>query len=278
MKKLVLGIIMLGLISLSYAQYGRIIEYKKTTWNELKKSKLYVVYEDEGNSEYDKKLKESIDLNWKISEVEFINYDKYENIQKDESNFFLISVNLTKTESGRYDQELSYSYLIKGYKKGAKKGDISNFPQLAAIQTGDDAREVYIPLLIKNLNNNIEKVISGNIKSVGDNLKMIKSNKSKIKQKPLYVLKLDLNDKIKSATDIKKDYVGKVFVVTKEELYKKIIAGENINVFLTTRSATKSWVHVYNAKSGDELYSSFNLISKKWPAGIIPYHYKKWNK
>ena len=242
MKRLVLGLILFGLISVKYGQYGALVEYKKTTWAELKTSKLYVVYEDDGNSNYDKALKEAIVSNWTFSEVEYINYDKYEEIQKDESNFFLLSVDFTKTESGRYNQELSYLYLIRGYKKGAKKGDISNFPRLATLQTGESNREAYITLLIKHLDLSINQVMSGKIKSLGDNTKQLNANRSKIKSKMLYVLDTDLNSKVKSISDIKSGYVGKISVVSKEELSKHIKAGEDVNVFFCARSSAKSFV------------------------------------
>lgn len=269
---------MLGIFSISYGQYGSVVDYRKETWGKVKKSKIYVVFEDEGNSDYDKALKEAITTNWDFSPVEFINYSKYEALQKDESNYFMLTVDFTKSEAGRYDMNLRYTYIISGYEKGAKKGDISKFPQLAALQTGENTRETYMPLLIKHLNKKVKDVYSGKVQKLGDNTKMLNDNRGKIKTKPLYILEGDLNDKVKSVEDIKSGYSGEVYVVSQEELAKKIKSQEDINVFFCARSSTKSFVHIYNAKTGVEYYNSFNLIAKKWPAGIIPYHYKKWNK
>ena len=278
MKKILLGMLMLGLLSTSYAQYGVIVDYKKETWKELKKKTLYVVYDDEGTSTYDKALKEAVTSNWNFNEVEFINYSSYEEKQKVETNFFLLSVNQTVSAAGRYNESLSYMYIIRGYKKGAKKGDISRFPQLAAVQSGSNDREIYLPLLIKHLNKSIDEVVSGKITSLGANTKKLNVNKRKVKSKRLYLLESDLNGKIKTEADLKEGYVGEVSVISKEELANKIKAGEDAHVFFCARSSTKSYVHIYNAKTGEEYYNSFNLVSKKWPAGIIPYHFKKWNK
>ena len=278
MKKILLGITMTVLMSTAYSQYGVMVDYKKETWSKLKNGKLYVVYEGGGTSEYDKALKEALDSNWKFSNFECIDYAKFEELQKMESNFFLLSVDVTKSKAGRSTQNLSYMYIVSGHKKGAKKGDISNFPQLAAMQTGNLAQETYLPLLIKHLNRSVEQVALGKLRSLGDNTKKLNANRSKIKRKPLYILDIDLNNKITSVADIKKSYSGKVYVVSQEELAAKIKSGEEVNVFFCARSSSKSYVHVYNTATGDEYYNSFNLISKKWPAGIIPYHFKKWNK
>lgn len=278
MKRIVLGLLMSIILSVSYGQYGVIVDYKKETWSEVKKNKLYVVYEEGGSSSYDKALKEALTANWKFCDVEYIKYEKYEELQKIETNFFMISVDFTATQAGRYNENLSYMYIIRGYKKGAKKGDISRFPQLAAMQTGDLSRETYLPVLIKHLNKSVEEVSLGKIKSLGDNTKRLNSNKSKVKSKTLFLLKTDLNDKITSEEDIKENYVGKVKVISKEELSNKIKVGEDVHILFCARSSTKSYLHVYNANTGEEYYNSFNLVTKKWPAGIIPYHFKKWNK
>jgi hypothetical protein len=275
MKRIGLGLLMSIILSVSY---GQLMDYKKKTWSELKENTLYVVLEEEGNSTYDKALKEAVDLNWKFSQVEYVDYDQFETLQKDEHNFFLLSVDFTLSKTGRYDENQSLVMIVKGYKRGAKKGDISNFPKLATLQTGNLAREPYLPLLIKYLDTNINQAISGTVTSIMENAKKVKGFKSKIKKKPLYLLESDLNDKITSVADIKKDYIGEVSIISKEELTDKIKAGEDINVFFCTKSSTKSYVHIYNAATGEEYYNSFNLITKKWPAGIIPYHFKKWNK
>ena len=275
MKRIGLGLLMSIILSVSY---GQLMDYKKKTWSELKENSLYVVLEEEGNSTYDKALKEAVDLNWKFSQVEYVDYDQFETLQKDEHNFFLLSVDFTLSKTGRYDENQSLVMIVKGYKRGAKKGDISNFPKLATLQTGNLAREPYLPLLIKYLDTNINQAISGTVTSIMENAKKVKGFKSKIKKKPLYLLESDLNDKITSVADIKKDYIGEVSIISKEELTDKIKAGEDINVFFCTKSSTKSYVHIYNAATGEEYYNSFNLITKKWPAGIIPYHFKKWNK
>tara|TARA_B100000809_G_scaffold233571_1_gene250378 strand:- start:526 stop:1353 length:828 start_codon:yes stop_codon:yes gene_type:complete len=275
MRRIVLGLMMSMFLSVSY---GQLIDYKKETWAEVKKSKLYVVYEEGGTSAYDKALKEAVDLNWKFSQVEYVDYDQFEILQKDKHNFFLLSVDYTLSKTGRYDENQSIVLIVRGFKRGAKKGDISNFPKLAILQTGNLDREPYLPLLIKYLDTNIDQVISGKVTSIMGNAKKVKSFKSKIKKKTLYLLESDLNDKIKTVADIKKDYVGEVSIISKAELTNKIKAGDDINVFFFTKSSTKSYVHIYNAATGEEYYNSFNLITKKWPAGIIPYHFKKWNK
>lgn len=278
MKKLGLVLLMSFVMSFSYGQYGVIVDYKTNTWNKVKNDKLYVVYEEDGNSTYDKALKEALTANWSFSAVEYINYEKYQELQKIETNFFMLSVDQTTTKPGRYNEDLSYIYIIKGNKKGSKNGDISNFYKLASVQSGDISRETYLPVLIKHLNKSIVEVVQGKIKSLGDNTKKLNANKSKIKDKPLYLLQSDLNDKITSEQDIKEYYKGEVKIISIEELSQRIKDGEDINILFCTRSTTKSYLHIYNAKTGKEYYNAFNLISNKYPAGLISFHLKKWNK
>lgn len=275
MRRIVLGLIMSMFLSVSY---GQLVDYKKETWDELKNSKLYVVYEEEGTSAYDIALKEAVDLNWKLSQVEYIDYDKFVILQKDKQNFFLISVNLSSEKSFYYTEEQSLVYLVRGYKKGAKKGDIGNFPKLATFQTGNIDSKIYLPLLIKNLNSNINLAVSGEVTSFVEYMKKVKSNTSEIKKKPVYILESDLNTKITSLEDIKKYYKGEVIILSKDELANKIKIGEDINIFYCSRTIGYSYVHIYNAATGIEYYSLYMGINKNMPAGIIPFHLKKWNK
>tara|TARA_B110000285_G_scaffold216797_1_gene264440 strand:- start:401 stop:1237 length:837 start_codon:yes stop_codon:yes gene_type:complete len=278
MKKLGLALLMSLLMSASYGQYGVIVDYKKDSWNNVKNNKLHVVYEEEGASSYDKALTAALSGNWNFNEIEFITYEEYEELQKIETNFFMISVDFTSTQVGRYNENLSYIYIIKGNKKGAKKGDISHFYKLASIQSGDISREIYLPVLIKHLNKSIEEVVASEIKSLGDNTKKLNVNRSKIKDNPLYLLNSDLNDRITSEQDIKEHYKGEVKIISREELSQKIKDSEDINILFCARSTTKSYLHIYSAKTGEEYYNAFNMVTNKYPAGLISFHLKKWNK
>jgi hypothetical protein len=278
MKKFIAFLIFICSVSSVFSQWGSSADFSHDTWNAFKGSKLYVVLQ--GSEEYDNALKGAFEKFWTFNKYEFINLDKYNELKKSPANFFLAMVKLTRTKDYN-DQDYMYLFVMRGSKNGKPQyGDPLADLQLTGgegILTGEyPIPVIQLPVFVKYMQWYANLVTSGKISSGGDLKKLVNGSSSKIKFKPLYVLDSDLNKKIKSEADIKKEYPGKVHVVTEAELKEIIEADSDVHLFFCVKSESKAWDYVYNVKTGQLLYYGSNVISNAWPAGMIPYHYKDW--
>jgi hypothetical protein len=278
MKQIMTFLIFICSVSCAFCQWSGKADFERETWNAFKRAKLYVVLP--GGEEIDSALKTSVEKFWTFNKYEFVDMDKYNELKKSPANFFLTLIKLARTKN-YYEQDYMYLFLMKGSKNGKPQ---YNDP-LADLQlTGseDISSGEYVipttqmPVLIKYIQWYANLVTSGKISSSGDLKRMVNESSPKIKSKPLYVLDSDLNKKIKSEADIKKEYPGQVHVVTEGELEEIIAADSDVHLFFCVKSDSKAWDYVYNVKTGQLLYYGSNVISSAWPAGMIPYHYKDW--
>lgn len=277
MKKIIVGLLLMSSFSVLFSQElgPRKLNYDKKALEGLKKAKTYIVL---GNgAEFDTAMVSAIKQYWKFNDYEFIDSDKYKELQIFSTNYFLFVTNIEvigQIGSGTY----RYLYLSQGN----KLGQLHYHPPLAVVLIGGDAgkEEIQLPIFIKNIQSYCDLVQNGTVKSLKGYRKIIQSKTSTIKTKKLYVLENDLNYKIKSANDIKKGgYIGEVDVISESELDELIKKEEDVNIFFNVHNEflRRSSALVYNVKSGETLYASYNVVSNTWPKGIIFYHYKKWN-
>lgn len=276
MKKIFLALIFICSVLYSFGQ-GRInkFDFEKSNWDAFKNGKVYVVL-GQNNPSYDSILVSSFKKYWKFNKFEFINADKYAMIQTSPSNFFLITSNIEISGQNGYST-LSYLYISQGN----KLGQLQYFTPLTNIQIGCETTntKIELPVFIKNLDWYCNLVYSGKVTSKKMYDKLVDGNLSQIKSKPLYILDTDLNNRVKSVEDIRKDYTGKVYVVSEKEMAEIINKDEDANIFFCVGSIglKKAFDYVYSIKTGEKLYDGFNIISTLWPSGIIYYHYKNWN-
>lgn len=273
--------IALTLLSISWlctnSQTYAIKNYDISIWEDLKHQKLHVVNEIDGESSYDLSLAKALNENWNFNSLEFISYDQFEEMQRMEHHFFLVSEAVYKNQLTNSLDSISHIHLIKGYRFGAKPGDFGRFPLLASVKVGEIDRKTYLPIMVKHLNKKIDDITSGRIKSFNDNSRLINKKKKYLKDFTIYVHEKDLNNKIKSIEDIKMYYKGPIEVVNQKQLNEIIKTDKECNIVFAVGSASKFYLHVYNNKTGEEYYNSHNYISKRWPRGLISHHLKKWN-
>ena len=278
MKKVILLLIFIWNASSAFSQWGSKADFERETWNAFNSAKLYVVLL--GSEEIDNALRSAFEKFWTFNKYEFIDLNKYNELKKSPANFFLALIKLTRTKDYN-DQDYMYLFLMRGSKNGKPQyNDPLADLQLTGsedILSGEYMLPVtQMPVLIKYMQWYANLVTSGKISDGGDLKKLVNGSSSKIKSKPLYVLDSDLNKKIKSEADIKKEYPGEVHVVTEGELEEIIESNDDVHLFFCVKSDSKAWDYVYNIKTGQLLYYGSNVISSAWPAGMIPYHYKDW--
>ena len=250
MKNLILGLLLSISISNVFGQWSGKSDFDASNWKQFKNGKLYVVFQENGESVYDKALKNVFNQNWAFNDVEFINTNRYEELNTDPSNFFFLTINLHRTKSKSGIEYLNQDFIYFFMSQGHKKGKIQYLPPLADIQaeaTGDNLM-TFMPVYIRYLQWYSNMITQGKITKATDFKKILKENRSKITNKPLYVLESDLNEKITSVEDIKQDYTGEVYVISKSEMNELIKAKKDVHIFICIKTAGKAWDYIYNIK------------------------------
>ena len=278
LKNVIVSIIFTCVFSNAFSEWGANYKYDTGTWSNFKSDTLKVVLANNGESDYDKKLKKAIEEQWYFCKYEFIDFEQMEKLQKSPDNFFLLTVDISYTRNYWSKFDLYNNTTLKIVRGSTWNDNLASNVALAEIRAGNSEEDFSdrLVMYLKNLQWFANLITEEKIKKTFDYEKLIKNNSAKIKLKPLYVLDTDLNSKIKSEADIRKTYDGEVHVITKRQMDSILVEGKDLNVFISVKSATHSWTSIYNVKSGELFYSSSNLISGPWPAGIIKYHIKQW--
>lgn len=287
MKKIIIILLVFSSTFSSVAQMALDYEpiYDKTTWAIFKNGKLYVTLKDKGDSEYDKALIDAVKKHWTFNQFEFITdgSDKDQELHKSGENVFLFHFVLDK------DIFIMLTNIYEGTKPIGMTG---KYPDMFKVQLPDSTSNpnIYLPLGIKHIQWYCNLVASGKIKSYSDYKKEVKNNKHKIKEKPLYILDINLNDQVKNITDIKQHYKGEVYAVSAKELENILLKNEDINLFVckveeSMAGPSRNYVqnmtfnYIYNMKTGELIYYDFfNHVNKIRPVGVNDFYLKDWNE
>lgn len=287
MKK---NILLLLIFSSSFSAFSQLALhyvpiYEKPTWNKFKHGKLYIALKDKGESEHEKALMSALKKYWTFNQFEFITDDnRYKELKRSGENVFL---------SHRVHEKTIFLDLTNVYSGTQPTGPAMKYPDLFKVEFSDstDNPNIYIPLGIKHIQWYCNLVYSGKIKSYSDYKKELKNNKHKIKEKPLYIIDINLNDQVKNINDIKKYYKGEVYVVSAKELESILIKNDDINLFVCQldeymkpmiyehESQKMTYNYIYNMKTGELLYYDFySHANKRRPVGVNDFYLKDWNE
>ena len=257
---------------------------------ELFKSSEMVVVQGFQNAEFDSLLEVALADYWTLSEYTFIDSIEYESMKDSPSKFFMVPEvhpydRYRSSESGRVLVE-SHIYwnlqIIRG--NGGALGPELTLQNPVPVSIASTFGSLWsklkpidiLPVIVKNLQlqcNEIEldKFIAGRARVANMN-----KNTSLIQDKPLYICKKDLNDKITSVEDVKQYYDGDVYVVEKDEYAKLIKENTDVNIVFCINDFTQNYVRIFEVTTGRALYYKRSVVHEKYPSGIIKYHIKKW--
>ena len=133
-----------------------------------------------------------------------------------------------------------------------------------------------IPLFVKNLQQQCESIQVNKMYKARSRLKDFNSHVDSIRSKKLFFLESQLNNKIKSAEDIKKYYKGEFEVISVDKYTELIKANDDVNVVNIITDNKQNYVQVFNVKSGTIYYYGRSVVHELYPPGILKYHLKKW--
>lgn len=251
-------------------------------WSKFQSGKLYVVLENDEESEFSKSLKDACTNNWTFNEVEFIDSSKYESLNKTKDNFFLVQA-IYPLKMGKNRYIMNQLELKRINKKGKEVIVASMFQESLNAGYSDDVNLIHLPLYVLS----IQSMCTKGLKGEKNGVKQKTAKMAQIKTKPLYILDSHFTDQVSSMPDLKKLYNGEVIEVSIEELSEIIEKKEDVNLFVFNSGIDKDapvlrnkygYANVLNLKSGDLMYSMQVYISKQYPAGLSKYLCRNWSR
>lgn len=194
------------------------------------KTKTYVVFDSNIFGSYNNAIKKAIKQNWTLTEVEFIDGDKFAKMKYSHRNSFLVR---TKVKFTKDKKKTAYTFLslLLGSKKAgsmAAMPDLCSFP-LSYYNVDYDKYLYKLGAIIKFMQNHVKLTQENPTLSSKNILKHYSKNAEELGTKTLYVLKEELAKDVNTVSKIKKYYSGKVKIVEPEEI-KKAIADKDPNV------------------------------------------------
>lgn len=189
----------------------------------------YVVLENNPMSEYNIKIRESVERSWKITPYKFISSKEFDEMRSDIDKSFLV---MLQVKFSNDKLEATYNFLSvvlgAGVKKHTDLPDICSIP-LSYSTVPEDTYTYKLESLIRFAQNHI-KMLNENPKLIKGNIfKHYNKNAKSVKTKELWLLEKDLDKGIRSLTDLRKAYPHNVKIVTADDI-EKAIAERNTNV------------------------------------------------
>ncbi|MPQ48450.1 hypothetical protein GCQ56_15705 [Marinifilum sp. N1E240] len=251
-------------------------DYKK-----FYKTKTLIVLEDSPFSDYNSKIKNAIQKNWKLTEYDFISNKEFEQKKLNPEYSFLVTSIVTFNKD-KTKAEYNFLSLLMG----GTATDITDMTDLCSIPLSylDVDEESYLykmESLTRFIQNHVSfisdypSVISKNI------LKFYNKNMGEIKNKILYITQKDLPKDAKSLSKIKKLYSGRVKIVSSDEIENAISNKDRDVVFLhkvgpekTTKKA-RCFKVIIGADDAKIYYFDYHMIKNKQTDSFLSKDFKK---
>lgn len=282
MKKLFLLLVVLIPLGTLHAQR----EYLPTAEDlELfAKTKTYVVLEDNPISEYNFEITDAVKKYWDITEYEFIEFGDFEEKSLDETSSFLYLaiVNFEKDKS-----QTMYNFLCLSmggdYPTMGEMKDIVNIP-ISFYGVEEENYAYKLGTLVNFMQNHV-KLITKDPGMVSQNVfKHYNDNMADIQDKTLYLVKDELEKRIRTEKAIQEVYPYNFKFVTREDIKEAIMNKEEDVVFLHkvgpegVRLLSRVYKMLIGAGDAHLYYFDFHKVSVKKSDALLLSDLKKLGK
>jgi len=244
-------------------------------------TKTMVVLPDNPLLEYNYIIRDVMDQEWKITDYEFISFEKFEELRMDPQYSFLYMSQVT-FENDNTDARYRFLHLSLGgdYFRIDQMPDIASVP-LAYYSVEEDNYTYKLAILVRFMQNHAilindhPEIVSANVLNhYNDNIKDIKG-------KTLYVLEEELAPEVNSTARIRKIYPYNFKIVTKEEITEAIKNRDENVVFLHkvgpegTKLDARCYKVIIGAADALFYYFDYHKVSDKQPDGLLADDFKK---
>lgn len=252
--------------------------------NSFFNTKTMVVLLDNPLREYNSVIREVMEQEWNITEYEFIDFAKFEELRKDPQYSFLYMTEVG-FENDKTDARYRFLHLSLGgdYFRVGEMPDIASVP-LSYHSVEEDNYIYKLAVLVRFIQQHAT-LIRDNPKIISSNvLQHYNDNIQDIKGKTLYLLEDELSPDVNSTARIKKIYPYKFKIVTKDDIEDAIAERDQNVVFLHkvgpegTKKNARCYKVIIGAADANFYYFDYHKISDKKPDGILKDDFKKMGK
>ena len=247
----------------------------------FKKSKTFIVLEDNPYSGYNFKIKDAVKNAWDVTAYEFISESEYDKKRMDVSNSF---ITLDKVWFTKDKLKAQYNFLCLSI--GGNYKNIKDMPQLCTVPVSyaevDEDNYIYkLSALLQIIEDHIsfiENTPGINKVNVKQRINMRAAD---IKNKELYLVKDELAKDINTEAKFKKIYPYKFKFVSREDLEKAIDDKKPNVVFLHkvgpegTERKARCYKTIIGTEHSKMYYFDYHMISSKKPDGLLSKDVKK---
>ena len=249
-------------------------------------TRTMVVLEDNPMHPYNMFIREAIELNWKITEYDFITYSEFDQYRSDPSYSFLITTDVT------FDRDkLKARYKFLNLVLGGDYRRLNDMPDLCpvplAYRNADEDNYLYkLGLFVRFIQNHIKVlqqdpgISSKNVfRYYNDNLM------SGVKNKTIYLMKDELATDVNTVEKITRHYPYPVEIVTREVITEAINRRDNDIVILhkvgpeDTRIRARCYKVLIGAGDANFYFFDHHMIKlPRRPDGILARDFKRLAK
>lgn len=248
------------------------------------KTKTLIVFDEDPFSESNVQLKTAVEKNWKLTEYEFIDVEKFEE-KRNSPQYSFLTIDQVFYEGDKSTSTYNFLCLSLG---GNYKTE-SDMPQLCTVPLSyADAEEstyAYKIATMLNFMQNHIALTSGHPELKNSNIiEYYHNNLRDLKDKILYVPKDELENKINTEEKIKKIYPYKFKIVTRDELEEAIDNKLKDVIFLHKVGPSKStnkarcWKIIMGASDARLYYFDYHRIDENHPDALLENDFKKMVK
>lgn len=241
-----------------------------------------VVLQPNPISTYNPKIKDAVESNWEITEYEFLEYSKFDEMRKKPEHSFLTE-NIVVFEKDKTKARYRFLSLLLG----ERTHRLEDMPTLVAVplaykEVDEEYWNYKLEVLVRFLQNHV-KLMKENPEIISDDIfDYYRDNMEDIKDKTLYLVKEELAKDVDTREEIEQIYPYDFELVTREDIERAIKEKDENVVFLHkvgpqgSRLRARCYKILIGAKDANFYYFDYhNVVKGKRPDGFLKKDFKK---
>ncbi|MFW6095705.1 MAG: hypothetical protein ACOC8S_04640 [Bacteroidota bacterium] len=253
--------------------------------NELDKfftTETKVVLRPNPISTYNPKIKDAVESNWEITEYDFLEYNKFDEMRKKPEYSFLTD-NIVVFEKDKTKARYRFLSVLLG----ERTRRLEDMPTIVAVplaykEVDEEYWNYKLEVLVRFIQNHI-KLMKENPDIISDNIfDYYNDNMEDISEKTLYLIKDELAEDVDTREEIEQYYPYDFELVTREDIEKAIKEKDEDVVFLHkvgpqgSRLRARCYKILIGAKDANFYYFDYhNVVKGKRPDGFLKKDFRK---
>ncbi|MFW5978534.1 MAG: hypothetical protein ACOCQ8_00340 [Bacteroidia bacterium] len=253
--------------------------------NELDKfftTETKVVLRPNPISTYNPKIKDAVESNWEITEYDFLEYNKFDEMRKKPEYSFLTD-NIVVFEKDKTKARYRFLSVLLG----ERTRRLEDMPTIVAVplaykEVDEEYWNYKLEVLVRFIQNHI-KLMKENPDIISDDIfDYYNDNMKDISEKTLYLIKDELAEDVDTREEIEQYYPYDFELVTREDIEKAIKEKDEDVVFLHkvgpqgSRLRARCYKILIGAKDANFYYFDYhNVVKGKRPDGFLKKDFRK---